>query len=68
MTLGKYTKTKVSIHLKDDTKPIFHNARPISFAVKQKVQDTIDRLVDLGVLQKINYSDWAAAIVVVLKH
>ena len=65
--LGKCTKTKVSIHLKDDTKPIFCNARPIPFAVKQKVQDEIDRLVDLGVLQKINYSDWAAPIVVVNK-
>ena len=44
--LGKCTKTKVSIHLKDDTKPIFYNPRPIPFAVKQKVQDEIDRLVD----------------------
>ena len=65
--MGKCTKTKVSIHLKDDIKPIFCNARPIPFAVKQKVQDEIDRLVDLGVLQKINFSDWAAPIVVVNK-
>ena len=65
--LGKCTKTKVSIHLKNDTKHILYNARPLSFAVKQKVQNEIDRLVDLGVLQKINYSDWEDPIVVVNK-
>ena len=44
---GKCTKTKVSIHFKYDTKPIFYNARPIPFAVKQKVQvqNEIDRLL-----------------------
>ena len=65
--LGKCTKSKVSIHLKNDTKPILYNTRPLPFAVKQKVQNEIDRLVDLGVLQKINYSDWEDPIVVVNK-
>ena len=65
--LGKCAKTIVFIHLKDDREPIFYNACPIPFAVKQKVQNKLDRLVDLGVLQKINYSNWAAPIVVVNK-
>ena len=33
----------------------------------KKVQDELDRLVDLGVLNKVDYSEWAALIVVVNK-
>ena len=66
-TLGKCTKKKVSIHLRDEVSPVFSNARPVPFAIKQKVQDELKRLVDMGVLQKIDYSDWAAPIVVVNK-
>ena len=57
--LGKCTKLQVSIHLRDDApvKPAFSNARPIPFAIRQKVQDELDRLVDLGVLNKVDYSE-----------
>ena len=67
--LGKCTKLRVSIHLRDDApvKPAFSNARPIPFAIRQKVQDELDRLVDLEVLNKVDYSEWAAPIVVVNK-
>ena len=58
---------KVSIHLRDEVSPVFSNARPVPFAIKQKVQDELKRLVDMAVLQKIDYSDWAAPIVVVNK-
>ena len=46
---------------------MFNNARPIPFAIKQKVQDELKRLTDMGVLQKLEYSDWAAPIVIVNK-
>ena len=55
--LGKCTKTKVSIHLEDDAEPKFYNARSISFAVKQNVQNELDRPVDLKELLKLNYSN-----------
>ena len=41
--------------------------RPIPFPIRQKVQDDLDRLVDLRILNKIDYSEWAAPIVVVNK-
>ena len=66
-SLGKCTKKKVSIYLRDEVSPVFSNALPVPFAIKQKVQDELKRLVDMGVLQKIDYSDWAAPIVVVNK-
>ena len=65
--LGKCTKTQASIHVRENTKPIFHNFRPIPFAVRKKVEDELSRLVDMGVLQKIDYSEWATPIVVVNK-
>lgn len=65
--LGKCTKTRASIHLRENTKPIFHNFRPIPFAVRKKVEEELSRLVDIGVLRKIDYSEWATPIVVVNK-
>ena len=48
--LGKCTKLQVSIHLRDDApvKPAFSNTRPIPFAIRQKVQDELDRLKQMA--------------------
>ena len=65
--LGKCRKTKAGITLKADVKPVFHKPRPLPFSMKQKVKDELDRLVNMGVLEAINFATWAAPIVVVNK-
>ncbi|XP_045474987.1 uncharacterized protein LOC123680910 [Harmonia axyridis] len=47
--------------------PKFFKPRPIAFALKEKVEKEIDRLVEENILTPVDYSDYATPIVPVLK-
>nr|XP_034838819.1 uncharacterized protein K02A2.6-like [Maniola hyperantus] len=66
--LGCFKKYKVSLTLKDDSKPVFFKARPLAFALRDKVNKEIDRLLELGVLEPVEHSEYASPIVPVLKR
>ncbi|XP_022816983.1 uncharacterized protein K02A2.6-like [Spodoptera litura] len=66
--LGLFNKFKVKLHLKEDAKPVFIRARPLAFALKNKVDNEIDRLVRLGVLKPVDHARYASPIVPVLKQ
>lgn len=53
--------------MKENAKPIFFKARPMAFALRDKVDAEIDRLVKLDVLEPVEYSEYASPIVPVLK-
>ena len=65
--LGELKGMKVNIHVKDDAIPRFHKARPVPYAMKQKVEDELNRLQESGIIEPIQFSEWAAPIVPVLK-
>ena len=56
-----------SIHLKPEATPKFHKSRTVPFHFRQMVEDALDTLVDDGVISPVDYSEWAAPIVPVLK-
>ncbi|XP_063358759.1 uncharacterized protein K02A2.6-like [Cydia amplana] len=66
--LGCYNKTKIKLTLKENSKPVFIKARPIAFALRDKIDKEIDRLVNLGVLVPVEHSEYASPIVPVLKR
>ncbi|XP_063544559.1 uncharacterized protein K02A2.6-like [Cydia strobilella] len=66
--LGKFNKYKVSLQLKENAKPVFIRARPIAFALRDKVDKEIDRLLSVGVLKPVDHSQYASPIVPVLKR
>ena len=49
------------------TQPVFCKPRPVPFALRDRVNDEIDRLVKLGVFRPITHAQWAAQLVPVLK-
>ena len=65
--LGELRDVEAKIHIEKDAKPRFHKARKVPFAIRKKVEEELERLQSLGVIQPIQFSDWAAPIVPVLK-
>lgn len=65
--LGCFNKSKVSLQLKEGSKPIFRNARPVPQAARQVIATELERLQHLGIISPIKHSQWAAPIVAVKK-
>jgi len=55
------------LEVKEGAKPKFFKPRPVAYALRDRVADEIQRLVDAGVLEKVDYSDWASPVVPVPK-
>ena len=47
--------------------PRFCKPRAVPYALKEKIKKELDRLLKQGVIEKINFSEWAAPIVPVMK-
>ena len=65
--VGTISPMKVKLSVSETAKPRFHRPRPVPFALRARVDEELDRLEDAGVLEKVNFSEWAAPIVVVPK-
>lgn len=65
--LGKFKAGEIKLYLKPDARPIFCKPRSLPFALKDKVEKELDKLVSMGVLTSVEFSDWATPIVPVLK-
>ena len=55
------------IHVEEKAKPLFCKARPVPYALRGKVNTEIDRLTREGVIEPVEFADWAAPIVPVVK-
>ena len=58
---------KASIQVREGAQPLFLKARPVPYALKEKVEQELQRLEDEGIVCKVRQSDWAAPVVLVLK-
>ena len=65
--LGRCSMKKAEFRIKEGSCPIFCRPRKIPFTVEKAVDTELDRLVQAGVLKKVDYSHWAAPIVIVHK-
>ena len=65
--LGRCTKMTAKIKLKENVQPVFRKKRSIPFAAIDKIDKELERLMQCGVLSKVDYSDWPAPVVYVKK-
>ena len=63
--LGKRTKIKATFELKENTRPIFRKKRNVPFS--EEINKELDRLVNMGILSKVEFSEWAAPTVCIRK-
>ena len=65
--MGCCTKTKVLLRLKTNARPFFRPKRPVAYSILPLVDEELTRLEQEGIISPVNYSNWAAPIVVVRK-
>ena len=63
--LGCIEGVKAKLHLKPNSQPKFIKSRNLPFALREKVEAELERLVEAGV---ITHSEWATPIVPVMKQ
>ncbi|XP_055622179.1 uncharacterized protein K02A2.6-like [Toxorhynchites rutilus septentrionalis] len=66
-SIGEITKVQASLTLKPNSKPVFLKSRSIPFSIQDVVENEINRMVEKGILLKVNHSEWATPIVPVMK-
>ena len=65
--LGELKGVAAKIHVDPSAKPEFRKANKVPFALRKKVEQELERLLLMGVIEPVEFSDWAAPIVPVLK-
>ena len=65
--LGKLQDYQAKIIIEPEATPKFCKARTVPYSMKVKIEEELDRLVSLGILQPVQFSDRATPIVPVLK-
>ncbi|XP_055714357.1 uncharacterized protein K02A2.6-like [Phlebotomus papatasi] len=65
--IGLCTKVTATIHLKPNSTPVFRPKRPVAYHMTSAIDDELQRLQSSGIISPVEYSEWAAPIVVVKK-
>ena len=65
--LGKCTKIKAKFGRKENTRLIFRKKRNVPFATTEEINKELDRLVNMGMLSKVEFREWAATMVYIRK-
>ena len=65
--LGHIKDAPATIHIDPAHTPRFYKARPVPYSLHSKVEKELSRLQEQGVIQPVQFSDWAAPVVPVIK-
>lgn len=65
--LGELKGYKAKIHIDKEAQPRFCKPGPVVYAMRSKVEEELVRLQRQGILMPVQFADWAAPIVPVLK-
>ena len=65
--LGTLQATKAKIHVDPMATPIFHKATPVPYALREKIEQDLERLERAGTIEPVQHSEWATPIAPVMK-
>ncbi|XP_059058843.1 uncharacterized protein K02A2.6-like [Achroia grisella] len=65
--LGKIPNYQAHLNLKENIQPIFIKPRRIPYALKEKVDEEIERLCSEGIITKVDHAEWGTPIVPIVK-
>lgn len=66
--LGTFTGPKAKIHVAADAKPKYCKARPVPYSLREKVEKELERLQEEGTIEPVQFAEWAAPIVPIVKE
>ena len=66
--LGTLKGTEAKIYVDPGAAPKYMKARPVPYALKAKVEQELDRLQSEGIISPVEFTEWAAPIVPVVKQ
>mgnify|MGYP005753024869 CR=1 FL=1 len=66
-TLGQWTGSPYEIELKEGAQPYHVNPYPIPHAYRDTLRMEVERLCKIGVLKKVNHSEWGAPTFIIPK-
>lgn len=65
--LGTLIGVAAQIHVHSNQQPRFFKPRPLAYSVKEKVEQELERLHESGIIEPVQFADWAAPVVPVEK-
>ena len=65
--LGTVKGIKAKIYVNSQAQPKYFKPRPVAYALRQKVEDELDRLLQEGTIHPVQFSEWATPIVPIIK-
>ena len=66
--LGTIRGITAKLHISPGLKPRFYCPRSIPYAIRSRVDQTLNKLVSQGILEAVQFSEWATPIVPVVKR
>ena len=66
-TLGTLQGFKAQVHIDSAVAPKFCKAKTVPYVYRAMVEAELDKLVEQGILTPVQFAEWAASIVPVLK-
>ena len=66
--LGTFRGPKAKIHVEVDAVPNFCKAQPVPYAMKGEIEEELKGLQEEGTIESVQFSEWAAPIVPIMKH
>ena len=66
--LGTLAGEEAKLYFDSKTKPIFCKARPVSYLLKEEIEQSLEKLVAEGTLTPVQFNEWAAPTVPIVKE
>ena len=66
-SLGKVKGFTAKLHVSPDAQPCFYRPRPVPHSLRAKLEKELQHLESLGIIEPVQFSDWAVPIVPVVK-
>lgn len=65
--LGRYTGGRATLRVREGAVPVFHRARPLPYALRERVDAELAAMQRAGIITPVDCSDWASPLVPINK-